>query len=332
MPFTNTTKPTQGEATKKSLADVLIDNDTYFHNVLGGSGIDAVTGILNGSFENDVDGDGIPDEWVLASEHASGTYTIDATDYAHGAKSLKTTSTGSGGYNATTSNYSVCSPKRFVNIDFLLKSSVAGVRNTIDILWYKADKTASATTSTNVYDSSSNPTSWTRITCGANPPSDAYFYKVKVTGCKAGTAVAGSTWFDDFAAIAGWDGIFFPEGTIAEDTTGSTSWEDNGSVNIWLPLLSANSHVRITFRASSKVNATNSVFQRFRVGSEYSNETEVAQTTPTFPYVENTYTLDLIGNAGGAVTIWQQLKLASAVGLAYGRKDKPPFHVQILAW
>lgn len=152
--------------------------------------------ILNPSFEIDSDSDGIPDNWTRTL-YTNGAFTLDTTTQGHGETSAKFTSTGSGGgYLTSTNNFSV-SPLSSRLLSFSLKGT-ADVRNVVEVLWYKADGTASSTTSTTVYDdSTTNPTSWTRKKYAVSVPSDAYLAKLRLTGCHSSDSTSGSTWFDD---------------------------------------------------------------------------------------------------------------------------------------
>jgi hypothetical protein len=152
--------------------------------------------VLNNSYEDDTDGDGIPDNWTRTL-YTDGTFSVVTDTQNNGSSSIKFTSTGTGGgYIAPTNTFAV-SPSVIYTVGFALKSSDAGVRNVVEMLWYKADGTASATSSTTVYDdSTTNPTSWTEKWYEATSPSDAYFAKIRLTGCHSSDATAGSTWYD----------------------------------------------------------------------------------------------------------------------------------------
>lgn len=152
--------------------------------------------ILNPSFEDDTDGDGIPDSWTRTL-YTSGTFSLDTVAQFNGQKSAKFTSTGTGGGYLTSTAFFSVSPSVSYTVGFALISSVVDVRNTVDVLWYKADQTASATASTSVYDdSTANPTSWTEKYNEVSVPSDAYFAKLRLTGCHSSDATSGNTAFD----------------------------------------------------------------------------------------------------------------------------------------
>lgn len=324
MAYTVITKPTVGDAIKKSLVDALIDNSDFLYDNLGG-------GILveNGSFEQGVS-PADPTGWV---SFKWGTGNIETTDPLHGKQGYKFVSTGSGGGYLTMQDFAECSEFNPLFVWWCMKSSVADIKNIVRALWYKKDQTACNIASTDIYsENTENPTVGRRFGFLVLPPPDARYFKLRLIGADSSDVTPGSCIFDGVGVVEFSGESVYVTGTIAEDSTANLNWEDNGSVNILLPPLSADSHVRLTFRASSKVDATNTVYQRFRVDGEYSNESTVAQTAPTLPYVDNTFTLDLIGRTGGKVTVWQQLKIGGAGGSAYGKKEKPLFHIQILAW
>lgn len=153
--------------------------------------------ILNPSFEDDTDGDGVPDSWTVTL-YSGGAGAVDTTSQYNGQTSYKFTSTGTGGGYLTSTSFFAVSPSVIYSVGFALISSAADVRNTVDILWYKADQTASATASSAIYDdSTTNPTSWTEKFYEVTAPSDAYYAKIRLTGCHSSDATAGNTRFDN---------------------------------------------------------------------------------------------------------------------------------------
>lgn len=184
-------------------ADVVVYTDDNVNLEASSSATGADNLILNGSFEDDADADGVPDNWTKTL-YSGGAFTVDTTTQMHGSTSAKFTSTGTGGgYLTSTSTYAI-KPSAVYTVGFSLKSSVADVRNVVTVYWYKADGTASATASTDVYDdSTTNPTSWTEKWYEATSPSDAYFAKYRLTGCHSSDATSGSTWFDDVIFMDG---------------------------------------------------------------------------------------------------------------------------------
>lgn len=178
-------------------ADVVVYSDDDVN--LEGSTSDAgsYNSALNGSFEDDVDGDGIPDSWTRTL-YTGGAFTLDTTDQNHGDTSAKFTSTGTGGgYLTSTAKFAV-TPSEPYELSWDMKSSDAGVRNVVQIFWYQADGTASSTaSSTALDDSTTNQTSWAKETYNATAPADSYFAEIRLIGCHSSDATAGSTWFDN---------------------------------------------------------------------------------------------------------------------------------------
>lgn len=195
MPFTIITKPSAGTPTKKSLIWAIIDNLTFLFSQTQGPST-SVDSIPNGSFENDTDADGTPDSWVLTTW---GTFTLDtsAGNQSIGSQSAKFVSTGAGGGYLTSEDYFEVSDKRSMSLSFQLKSSVADVRNKVEILFY--DRTKSFISSATLYDNATtNPTAWTTQFAYFVPVATARYAKLKITGCDSSDATAGSTWYDDF--------------------------------------------------------------------------------------------------------------------------------------
>ena len=150
--------------------------------------------VLNGDFEDATLSSTLPDEWTITL-YTGGAAALDSTNRHSGLKSLKFTSTGTGGGYADTDNFFAVSPGVPVTVSFSIYSSVADVRNKVDILWYTSAKVLDSTTS--LYDdSTTNPTSFTSKTVSATPPSTATYAKLRIIGCHSSDATAGSTWFD----------------------------------------------------------------------------------------------------------------------------------------
>lgn len=161
--------------------------------------------VKNGSFEQDTNGDGVPDDWTVV-EYTGGTVALDTTDQIHGAQSLKFTSVGTGGGYATSDLYEV-EGSRTYPVSFVTQSSVATVHNKVDVIWYTAAQ-AVISTSTVHDDTATNPTSWTDYAYAATAPATARYAAVRVFGCVDDDAQAGSTWYDNVIMDAAAAGLF----------------------------------------------------------------------------------------------------------------------------
>lgn len=149
----------------------------------------------NGSFEDDAESDGTPDNWTLTL-YTGGTKLLDTTVSSHGAQSLKFTSTGSGGGYATQTNFQQVGADKVYLVRFKLNSSVADVRNLVLVKWYDLDEVFISNTT--VYDdSATNPTTFTTKQAVVTAPATAAFAKLELYGCHSSDATAGSTWFDE---------------------------------------------------------------------------------------------------------------------------------------
>lgn len=318
MAWVNITKPTQGSATLKSIIDAVIDCLIYLYNLIGGSG-GASDGVLNGSFENDTDGDGTPDSWVvtLFSGGSSGIYTASS---AHGTKAYYFTSpggSGKGGGSLTSESFIPCSEYAPVTLRWFHSSSVATVRNIVALLWYDKNKEACATAYTYLYDASTgNPTSWTPYIRGCTPPAGARYFKVWLCGCHNSDDTAGTTVFDDVRLSK--EALITPSGSISENTTVGTSFADKGSMSIALPSgLSSESIVELSIIGRCKIsNAAYTASQRFRVGTQYSD----SLSTSSASYIYQGFRL-LLHGATGAITLYQQLMSSDGEYTASGKVD-----------
>lgn len=323
MSYTSITKRSQGTNVPKSFLDAIIDNLTYFYNLIGGSGAAASTGIQNGSFENDTDEDGIPDSWTM-TYYTGGTGAYDTTTPMHGAKSWTFVSpggAGNGGGYADPDDYTICAPGLPLRVDFILRSSADGVHIVAQVLWYDAAKEYLSTTT--LYDrETSNPATAARLGCIAVPPAGALYCKVRLTGCKNDNTTAGTVAFDAVSvASPAYTGTV--RALMGELTRTSTTWATVGTVHIFLPVVSSDGHIRLTFQAEAK-NTSSDGQQRFLIGTFYSNE--ISATTAS--YVKGIYTIDLLGASGGDVILEHQLIAAS--GTTYGKKVIPEIMVEVI--
>ena len=148
--------------------------------------------IANGSFEEG--GSTTPTGWTRSTPPSGGTSAQD-TDSAHGLYSWKFTSTGSGAGSLISDAFFNVAVGRVFNVVWQTKSSVADVRNLVEVVWYD-DADAELSASSLYDDSATNPTSWTTKTALATPVSTAVRAKLRLTGCHSSDATAGSTWFD----------------------------------------------------------------------------------------------------------------------------------------
>lgn len=171
--------------------------------------------VKNYSFETATVDANTPDNWTITL-YTAGTQILDdsAGNQIHGAKSLKFTSAGTGGGYAESDFFGV-QESVSVQITFAMKSSVADVRNLIELVWYDRSESL-LSTSTILDDSTTNQTSWVDETGVATAPSNARFAKLRLTGCHSSDSTVGSTWFDNISvfAITGSEALRITRGTI----------------------------------------------------------------------------------------------------------------------
>jgi len=138
-----------------------LDNLIYTLDYYG-SGDDPVVDLniapLNGSFEVDDNGDGIPNNFTLNIE-TGGTIEKDDTDSVHGQSCLNFTGTTNGAGTAESDKFSVESGETR-ELSFTYKSSVATTLNSIDAKWYNHAGT-NISTSTLYSEGVSNPVAFT---------------------------------------------------------------------------------------------------------------------------------------------------------------------------
>jgi hypothetical protein len=210
--------------------------------------------------------------------------------------------------------------------DWLHYASVAGMKNIVQVRWF--DKAKVYVSTTDIYNSTANPTSASRIVAVAIPPSTARFWKLRIIGGYTDTDIAGTAYFDGFRY--GFAPDFLVTGkTIAEQSAhGENGWYDHGSFVFNLGPLSSNSLVKIDFTAEAKRDTSSTeAGQRFRVGSEYSNE----ETTNIVTTYTRFYYSMLLHGVSGPITVYQQLRSETTPGLyTYGRKLDGNVKMEIL--
>ena len=187
--------------------------------------------IVNGSFETDSDNDNTPDNWDLTS-YSGSTNQLITSDQAHGAKAMNFISTGSGGGFVISSDYMLVDELASYNVSFSLKSSVADIRNVVEVVWY--DSSFSELSTTTVYDESTgNPTSWARKNKQISPASTAVYAKIRLTGGHSGDSTAGNTSFDNVVLIEADQSSFVEEYEHNKDEIFDNFVANTLNSNIW---------------------------------------------------------------------------------------------------
>tara|TARA_R110000803_G_scaffold210784_1_gene283734 strand:+ start:2236 stop:3396 length:1161 start_codon:yes stop_codon:yes gene_type:complete len=211
--------------TKDLLIDPVIDDLNYLFDEVAIS----APAVKNGSFENGTVGaNQTPASWTWTA-YTGGTRAISSTtgEQSHGQNGVKIThpSGGSnGGGYLTTDDFIPCTVQKLLFIAWEMKVSAAnGAQNKVTIFWYKKDQTASAVTNSSViYDDTAGTTSWTQCMSGAQPPSDATFFKIRVTGGDTATDPGSSTdiFFDNVRIVNGPADVYYEmtETTYADTT------------------------------------------------------------------------------------------------------------------
>lgn len=215
------------------------ENDVTIYTVDNyGAGLDPTAAtqlslVKNYSFESATAVATTPDNWTITL-YTNGTSTLDtaAGGQIHGAKGLKFTSTGQGGGYAE-SDYFEVQESNDVAIAWAMKSSVADVRNVVEIVWY--DRSQSALSTTSLYDdSTTNPTSWTDKGVVSTPPSNARFAKLRFTGAHSSDSTTGSTWYDNARAINSSSAVLVS--TSAEQVITNGGFQRVGTdLILWIP-------------------------------------------------------------------------------------------------
>ena len=206
MAFTAITKPTVGEATKKTaFADAVIDNlsDLNGRSSSGGSSIP------NAGFDTDTDADGTPDSWTVTD--TGGSHTIeddDNTEQARGTSAFQfayPASSSGGGYIETTDQIDVAAGEWLKIAWKMLGTSATGAKHILRFYWFTWDGSACSTASVDAYTGTFNPTAWTQFYTETIAPTDAKFFKVRfiLSDTSATPSGTGSIALDDVRMVDG---------------------------------------------------------------------------------------------------------------------------------
>ena len=276
----------------------------------------AASGIPNGSFEGDSDGNGQPDNWTL-NTYPGGSGSLVTDVPAHGATALKIVHPGGvgngGGYYE--SDYCACSQVQKSVLSFIHWATAAGMHNMVQVRFFSKAKVFISTSV--LYESSANPTTPTCFVTSFTPPANARYYKLDLVGGHSDTNVAGTAYFDG-VGLAGIEALAARSTpiTIASASIGGNAWADVGSANIQVPFCSI--PVVLSLTASLSGSGTEfedfqTAYQRFRVGTSYSNE-----VASPYPVLSNFLLPLQVGTQGlQTITVFMQLKAKNA-GTAVG--------------
>ena len=181
-----------GKPEKQSLWQKVKDDFDYLYGAVA-----SASGALpaNGSFETDSDGDGIPDSWTRTL-YPGGSGAFETSSPAHAAKAYKFVHPGGSGNGGgkLVSEYIEVTELTKYNLSFILWASVAGMRNKVQADYYAKDKSSISTS--DLYNSTSNPTSATFYQYTFTPPANARYVKIMLIGGYTDTDVAGNIFFD----------------------------------------------------------------------------------------------------------------------------------------
>jgi len=176
-----------------TLMNKIKDNFDYLYGQFS-----QVPDVPNGSFENDADSDGTPDNWTKAL-YPGGALAADTTTPADGAKAVKFTHPGGAGNGggSLTSDYIPCSEYVKYWASFLHKASAAGMKNLVQVQYYTAAKATNGA-AVELYDSTDAgaPATWTQYVAQFTPTASSRYFKIIVIGGYTDTDVAGDAYFD----------------------------------------------------------------------------------------------------------------------------------------
>lgn len=203
MPPVTIVDPLPKTATRLTWAILVRQWIQYLNSVIGN-----ILSPGNSNFEQ-VSSGTVPDGWEFTS-YPGGTGGVDNSTSASGTNSFYFATGGVAGGGFLQSQTEIpYNPGQGLYVSFWYQSSAPTMSNKIEILWFKKDGTACSTPKSMIWaQATGNPSTWTFAegciaspdgdnTLFQEPPSDAVFYGVLITGGVPGSAVAGSFWIDD---------------------------------------------------------------------------------------------------------------------------------------
>lgn len=196
MPPPALVKPDPKAPTKRSLVNLIIDWISFLNGISG-----FTSGVINGGMEKYTGSNNVPDGWTF-TPYPNGAGAIDTTTQSDGLNSFKIVvpsggGSNGGGYLETTDFIAVTNIDDYF-LKWKYKTSVATVLNQVEIRWHTS---AQAFISSSVIWSESSGGSSTWVTRSgsvltASIPSNARFYKIRLTGGSVGSD-AGNVWYDE---------------------------------------------------------------------------------------------------------------------------------------
>lgn len=284
----------------EGLADIRVASSTdelqYTQDNVPHAMPNVVTGnaniLPNGSFEQDTNADGVPDDWALTIL-TGATIATDSTtgNSSHGKYSLKFDSNGSGGGWADSEYFPVSNVGKSLRAEWEFKQTNAATGDySIEFFWFKDNAgTPSATGSTLVWISTTGAaTSFTTYGGNAEVPSDAVWAKLRVTGLgSAGTDKVGTCWYDNIRVFQD-NGGYDNSSRVTLAAAGSSA--QSGTIPEWAKTINV-------YLENVTTDGTNTVNLRFIDGDGSTLTTNTggaAQITGT-----NTTTISAIATSGG---------------------------------
>mgnify|MGYP001324397844 CR=1 FL=1 len=315
MAWTTIAKRAIGDCIPKSWLDAFIDNMVYLYNALGGSGGSALNIVMNSSFENDVDADGIPDGWTRTL-YTGGSGAIVSADSADAKYSYKFTHPGGGGNGGgyLTSDYVTWSPFRMLAVVANMRCTVTGTKVIVRVKFYDKDK--AFISNIDVYTSTANPLLWTLIYAkNIDTPVTARFARLELHGGVNDTDAAGDVYFD-FAQVVDSDPLAgllpFTDSSIDQTETNNTeaSYTDVGG-NQSITIAAGTKLLIIVTEV--KADGDTVAYCRWRIGTTYSSAGSTALET----YVPFSLSLDVSALQGAQTLRMQLYRMGS--NSAYGK-------------
>lgn len=185
----------------------------------GGSSVTSSS--LNLSFEDDTDGNGIPDQWNAYADNLTtktytgssgtdllaapvgGSFTLDTVTTTGGLKSAKfvcTNGAGNGGGFIQNAGWIPCVSDSIIELSWYARTTATGIDCKAEILWYssKSDVGGYISSTTIWTDTANGPNGyWYQLGGIAKAPSSARFYRIRLIAGIMNNDIAGSVWFDD---------------------------------------------------------------------------------------------------------------------------------------
>ncbi|MFM2124117.1 MAG: hypothetical protein RL328_568 [Acidobacteriota bacterium] len=157
--------------------------------------------IINGSFEQDSDADGLPDGWTYSGTAAG---SINTSTVGHGASSFGINAAGNTTGTLVMTEMQPCKGNNtyldgeMMVLNFWHQTSDAANDDTVSVEWFYDNGASISTATIWTWNNAAAVNTWKRMFAAMVPPTNARFFKLSING-NIGLGGSGTSYFDGMA-------------------------------------------------------------------------------------------------------------------------------------